>query len=159
VQWTSDLLSKCNPAVEHSASKHLPAISWHFQDPSQQFSFHLSTGLRPVFIICTALFSSEVSAHCFAARLSRYTSAYSLVVRYCSESSRRGYRKMKINYWRPSTTRWPSYGCRQQAKPSTSFVDYTIDLPWRNYPSPDFWTKLRRILLLCCRYPNFYNTD
>ena len=61
----SDLLSKCNPAVEHSASRHLPAISRQFQDPSQQFPFHLSaTGGRPVFIICTALFLSEVTVHC-----------------------------------------------------------------------------------------------
>jgi len=45
----SDLLSKCNPAVEHSASRHLPAMSWQFQDPSQQFPFHLSTGLHPAF--------------------------------------------------------------------------------------------------------------
>jgi len=45
----SDLLSKCNPAVEHSASRHLPAMSWQFQDPSQQFPFHLSSGLHPAF--------------------------------------------------------------------------------------------------------------
>ena len=48
----SDLLSKCNLAVEHSASRHFPGISRQFQDPSQQFPFHLSTGLRPVFIVC-----------------------------------------------------------------------------------------------------------
>ena len=45
----SDLLSKCSPAVEHPPSRHLPAISWQLQDPSQQFPFRLSTGLRSVF--------------------------------------------------------------------------------------------------------------
>ena len=90
----SDLLSKYNPTVEHSASRHLPAISWQFQDPSQQFPFYLITGLRPVFIVCTALFLSAVTL--FAARLSRYTYAYSLVVRYSSESIRHRYRKMKM---------------------------------------------------------------
>jgi len=37
----------------------------------------------------------------FAARLSRYTSAYSLVVQYCSNSSRHHYQKMKmiLNIW------------------------------------------------------------
>jgi len=80
---------------------YLPAISWQFQDPSQQFPFRLSTGLRPVFIVCTALFLSQVTVYCswFAARLSRYTSAYSLVVRYCSESSRHRYCKMKIIFF------------------------------------------------------------
>ena len=52
----SELLSKCKLAVEHSASRHLPATSWQYQYPSQQFPFHLSTGLRPVFLICAALF-------------------------------------------------------------------------------------------------------
>jgi len=55
---------KCNQAVEHCASRYLPAISWQFQDPSQQFPFYLSTGLGPVFITWTALFLSEVTVHC-----------------------------------------------------------------------------------------------
>jgi len=33
----SDLPSKYNLAVEHSASGHLPAIYWRFQDPSMPF--------------------------------------------------------------------------------------------------------------------------
>ena len=80
------------------ASRHLPATSWQFQDPPQQFPFHMSTGLCPVFIVC---------AHCtvfiwnycslFAAQLSRYTSAHSLMVRYCSKSSRHYYRKKMNN--------------------------------------------------------------
>jgi len=28
--------------------------------------------------------------------------------------------------------------CNQQARASTSFVDHTIDLPWRNIQSPEF---------------------
>jgi len=32
----------------------------------------------------------------------------------------------------------------QQARPSTSFVDNTIDLPWRSFPSPQFGTKFQR---------------
>ena len=46
---------------------------------------------------CTVSIRSYCSL--FAARLSRYISAYSLVVRYCSESSRHRYRKMKMT-WR-----------------------------------------------------------
>jgi len=44
---------------------------------------------------CTVFIWSYCSL--FAARLSQHTSAYSLVVRYCSESSRHLYRKMMIN--------------------------------------------------------------
>ena len=43
---------------------------------------------------CTVFIRSYCSL--FTARLSRYTSAYSLVVRYCSESSRHRYWKMKM---------------------------------------------------------------
>ena len=32
--------------------------------PPDSFPFHLSIGLRPVFIVCTALFLSEVDVHC-----------------------------------------------------------------------------------------------
>jgi len=46
--------------VKHSASRHLPAISWQFQDSSQQFQFHLSTGLRPVL---------SSTLHCFYPKL------------------------------------------------------------------------------------------
>ena len=55
-----------------------------------------SCGLRLVFIACTALFFIGSYCSLFAARLSRYTSYYSLLVRYCSESSRHRYRKMKM---------------------------------------------------------------
>jgi len=72
---------------EQSASRHLPGISRQFQDPSQQFLFHLSH--------CTVFIRSYCSLS--AARLSRYTSAYSLVVTHCSESSRHHYRKMKMD--------------------------------------------------------------
>ena len=65
----------------------LPGISRQFQDPSQQFLFHLSH--------CTVFIRSYCSLS--AARLSRYTSAYSLVVTHCSESSRHHYRKMKMD--------------------------------------------------------------
>jgi len=37
-----------------------------------------------------------------------------------------------INCVRPARTRRPS--CDHHARPSTSFVDDTIDLPWRNFP-------------------------
>jgi len=42
----------------------LSATSWQFQDPSQQFPFHLSIGLHLVFIVCTALCFYEVAFHC-----------------------------------------------------------------------------------------------
>ena len=38
-----------------------------------------------------------------------------------------------INCVRPARTRGPS-SFDHQARPSTSFVDDTIDLPWRNFP-------------------------
>ena len=70
----SDLLSKCNLAVEQSASRHSPATSWKIQDPSQQFPFHLSTGLyvlflssalhwfypKLLFIVCCTAFSIHI---------------------------------------------------------------------------------------------------
>jgi len=59
------------------------------------FSLYLSTGLRPVFITCTAVFLSEVTVHCLLHGFLD-TSVYSLVVRYCSGSSRHRYRKMKM---------------------------------------------------------------
>ena len=36
-----------------------------------------------------------------------------------------------------------TYRCRQQTRPSTktSFVENAIDLPWRNFLSPEFVTK------------------
>jgi len=42
----------------------------------------------------------------------------------------------------PTTTRRPS--CCQQSRPSTNFVDKMIDLPWRNFLSPEFATKFQR---------------
>jgi len=33
--------------------------------------------------------------------------------------------------------------CSQQARPPTSFVDSTIDFPWRNCLSPEFGTKFQ----------------
>jgi len=73
----------------------------------QEFPFHLSTRLRPVFyhLHCTVFIRSYWSL--FGTRLSRYTSAYSLVVRYCSESSRHHYRKMKMLFSNSSN------GCMQ----------------------------------------------
>ena len=49
-------------------------------------------------IIYHILNCAPIRSNCslFAARLFRYTSAYSLVVRYCSKSSRHRYRKTKI---------------------------------------------------------------
>jgi len=49
----------------------LQCTSWHFRNQAHQFSFHLSTGLRPVLIACTAPFLSKVTVYFFAAWLSR----------------------------------------------------------------------------------------
>ena len=61
----------------------------------QQFPFRLSTGLPSTSCFCRLYCTVFIRSYCslFAARFSRYTSAYSLVVRYRSESSRRRYRK------------------------------------------------------------------
>jgi len=37
-----------------------------------------------------------------------------------------------------------SIGDVVQARPSTSFVDNAIDLPWRNFLSPEFAAKFQR---------------
>jgi len=37
--------------------------------------------------------------------------------------------------------------CGQQVRPSISFVDNTIDLPWRNFLSPEFGTNFRNFLI------------
>jgi len=59
----------------------------------------------------------------------------------------------------------PSYGaldrrgCSLQAPPSTIFVDDTIDLPWRNFLSPEFWAKFQSeepLSLAVAKFP--YNT-
>jgi len=34
--------------------------------------------------------------------------------------------------------------CDPQARPLTSFVDRTIDLPWRNFLSPEFLAKFQK---------------
>ena len=34
--------------------------------------------------------------------------------------------------------------CNPQERPSTSFVDHTIDLPWRNFLRPEFGAKFYR---------------
>ena len=45
--------------------------------------------------------------------------------------------------------------CHQPPRPSTSFVDNTIDLPWRNFLSPEFGTKFQRKETLFRRYLDF----
>jgi len=45
-----------------------------------------------------------------------------------------------------------------QAPSSTSFVDHTIDLPWRNFLSPEFGGKFQREVPYFWKYPIFYNT-
>jgi len=42
-----------------------------------------------------------------------------------------------------------------QARPSTRFVDHIINLPWRNFYSPEIGAKFRREVPLFWRYPNF----
>ena len=43
-----------------------------------------------------------------------------------------------------------------QAPQSTTFVDHSIDLPWRNFLSPKrVWGKFQREVSLFWRYPNF----
>ena len=48
--------------------------------------------------------------------------------------------------------------CRQQARPSTSFVDKTIDLPWRNFRSPEFETKFQGAEPYFLEEPEFFTT-
>ena len=48
----------------------------------------------------------------------------------------------------------------RRARPSTSFVDHSIDLPWRNFWSPKFGTKFQREGMLFLKvYPNFLITQ
>ena len=48
---------------------------------------------------------------------------------------------------RSTTTHQTSYRV-QQAPPSTSFVDNTIDLPWRNFLNLEFGTNRTKVPLL-----------
>ena len=86
----SDLLPKCNPAVEHSANRHLPATSWQFQDTSQQFPFHLCTGPfltsalhcfcpKLLSIVCCTTFSIHICLFTRGAMLLKIKSAPLLV--------------------------------------------------------------------------------
>ena len=53
----------------------------------------------------------------------------------------------------PTTTRSTVH---RRERPSTSCVDYIIDLPWRNFLSPEFGAKFQREVLLVLEvYPNF----
>ena len=46
-----------------------------------------------------------------------------------------------------------------QTRPSTSFVDHTIDLPWRNFLGPEFGAKFQRKVPLFWSNPNFLTTQ
>ena len=69
----SDLLSKCNPSVEHSASRHLPATSW-LQDPSQQFPFIWA----PDYVLFLLL-----ALHCFYLKLLYIVCCTALSIHFC----------------------------------------------------------------------------
>ena len=45
--------------------------------------------------------------------------------------------------------------CNTQARPSTSFVDHTIDLSRRNFLSPEFVAKFQRKVSLFLEVPEF----
>ena len=52
--------------------------------------------------------------------------------------------------------------CNQQARPSTSFVDHAIDLPWKNFLSPQFkWHRSggKNPYFRIQAYPNFLITQ
>ena len=78
-----------NKPYNHSATSKVNV------SPISAVSFSSEHRSTPCFyrLHCTAF----IWSYCllFALRLSRYASAYSLVVRYCSESSRHHYREMK----------------------------------------------------------------
>ena len=78
-EWETDWLMEFNPFK-------CEAITFTRPISAVSVSFERRTTVRPVFIICTVFIRSYCSLS--AARLIQYTSAYSLVVRYCSESSR-----------------------------------------------------------------------
>jgi len=48
--------------------------------------------------------------------------------------------------------------CNPQARPSTTFVDHTVDLSRRNFQSPDFRAKFQREVPLFLRYQDFLKT-
>ena len=49
--------------------------------------------------------------------------------------------------------------CNPQARPSTSFVDHTIDLPWRSFLSPELEAKFQTEVPLFLEVPNFLITQ
>ena len=63
------------------------------------------------------------------------------------------------HYGRRTCSKHPrSIDCRrrrQQSRPSASFVDNSIDLSWRKFPSPEFMTKIQSEVSIFCRYQNF----
>jgi len=67
------------------------------------------------------------------------------------------------HYGRPKCSKQPRRVERrrrgQQARPSTSSVDNTIDLLWRNFQSPYFVTKLQKKYSCFWRYPNSLKTQ
>ena len=96
--WSENCI--CPDARTHACTDWQPenimplaaAIGW-VQARKEMFIW--APGCALFFIVCTALFlCRRYCCSLFAARLSRFTSACSLAVRYRSESSRRRYRKM-----------------------------------------------------------------
>ena len=69
---------------------------------------------------CTVFIRSYCSL--FAARLSQHTSAYSLVVQYCSESSRHRYRKMKM------TEIWQKLHCIKKSISNLSLCVWQLQM-------------------------------
>jgi len=48
--------------------------------------------------------------------------------------------------------------CNPQARPSTSFVDHTIDLPWHSFLVQEFGAKFQRRVRIFWRYPTRLRT-
>ena len=81
------------------------------QLPPHSFKTHLNS-FRFIWppdyaLFCRLHCTVFIRSYCvlFAARLSLYTSAYSLIVRYCSESSQHRYRKMRWRYYKYELSR------------------------------------------------------
>jgi len=71
----SDLLSKCNPAVEHSAGRHLPATSWQVSRPTSAVSVSFEHRTMSCFycLYCTAPFLSKSYCSLFAAHCTAFS--------------------------------------------------------------------------------------
>ena len=110
IQWNTDTYSQIFFPSAIRLWNTLPvdichaATSWQFQNPSQQFPLHLNTGLRPVFIVCTAVFYPKLL---FIVCSTAFSITHVLIHSWCDIARNRV--GTVIGRWRWTVTKYEHY--------------------------------------------------